>query len=101
MVWKSSARRHVHADAKRRLSLARERSREDAPRDRASFALDAEAYDEYGKAMIEMAHFVKPIMSMTPPDPHLAESKRSGRISLFWVVDFKNFPTKTSTTRCS
>ena len=31
--------------------------------------LDAEAYDEYGKAMIEMAHFVKPIMSMTPPDP--------------------------------
>src|SRR5688500_6132974 len=31
--------------------------------------LDAEAYDEYGKAMLEMAHFVKPIMSMTPPDP--------------------------------
>jgi phytoene dehydrogenase-like protein len=31
--------------------------------------LDAEAYDEYGKAMIEMAHFVKQIMSMTPPDP--------------------------------
>ena len=31
--------------------------------------LDAEAYDEYGKAMVEMAHFVKPIMSMTPPDP--------------------------------
>src|SRR6188474_2377805 len=31
--------------------------------------LDAEAYDEYGKAMIEMAHFVKPILNMTPPDP--------------------------------
>ena len=31
--------------------------------------LDAEAYDEYGKAMIEMAHFVKPVMNMTPPDP--------------------------------
>src|SRR5947199_4411182 len=31
--------------------------------------LDAEAYDEYGKAMLEMAHFVKPIMNMTPPDP--------------------------------
>jgi len=31
--------------------------------------LDAEAYDEYGKAMLDMAHFVKPIMSMTPPDP--------------------------------
>ena len=31
--------------------------------------LDAEAYDEYGKAMIEMAHFVKPVMNMIPPDP--------------------------------
>src|SRR4030081_2202831 len=31
--------------------------------------LDAEAYDEYGKVMLEMAHFVKPIMNMTPPDP--------------------------------
>jgi phytoene dehydrogenase-like protein len=31
--------------------------------------LDAEAYDEYGKAMIEMGRFVKPILSMTPPDP--------------------------------
>jgi len=31
--------------------------------------LDAEAYDEYGKAMLEMAQFVKPIMNMTPPDP--------------------------------
>jgi len=31
--------------------------------------LDAEAYDEYGKAMIDMAHFVKPVMNMTPPDP--------------------------------
>src|SRR5438477_7257638 len=31
--------------------------------------LDAEAYDEYGKAMLEMAHFVKHIMNMTPPDP--------------------------------
>src|SRR5436853_3169518 len=31
--------------------------------------LDPEAYEEYGKAMIEMAQFVKPIMNMTPPDP--------------------------------
>jgi len=31
--------------------------------------LDAEAYDEYGKAMLEMAQFVKPVMNMTPPDP--------------------------------
>jgi phytoene dehydrogenase-like protein len=31
--------------------------------------LDAEAYDEYGKAMIEMGRFAKPILSLTPPDP--------------------------------
>src|SRR5688500_4384411 len=31
--------------------------------------LDAEAYDEYGKAMIEMGRFAKPILGMTPPDP--------------------------------
>jgi phytoene dehydrogenase-like protein len=30
---------------------------------------DAEAYDEYGKAMVEMARFVKPLLDMTPPDP--------------------------------
>ncbi|MCA1613073.1 MAG: NAD(P)/FAD-dependent oxidoreductase, partial [Acidobacteria bacterium] len=31
--------------------------------------LDAEAYDEYGRAMVEMGRFVKPILGMTPPDP--------------------------------
>src|SRR5262245_10707600 len=31
--------------------------------------LDAEAYDEYGKAMVEMARFVKPILHMKPTDP--------------------------------
>jgi len=31
--------------------------------------LDAEAYEEYGKAMVEMGRFVKPILSMAPPDP--------------------------------
>jgi len=30
---------------------------------------DAEAYDEYSKAMVDMARFVKPILSMVPPDP--------------------------------
>src|SRR5512144_1374851 len=37
--------------------------------------LDAEAYDEYGKAMVEMARFVKPILTMTPPDPLSLEPK--------------------------
>jgi phytoene dehydrogenase-like protein len=31
--------------------------------------MDAEAYDDYGKAMVEMGRFVKPILNMTPPDP--------------------------------
>lgn len=32
-------------------------------------ALDAEAYEEYGKAMVEQGRFVKPILGMAPPDP--------------------------------
>src|SRR5215475_3036182 len=47
----------VNDHAKTRLEIARH-SR-----------LDAEAYDEYGKAMVEMGRFVKPILGMTPPDP--------------------------------
>jgi phytoene dehydrogenase-like protein len=31
--------------------------------------LDAEAYDEFSKMMTPMCRFVKPILSMTPPDP--------------------------------
>lgn len=31
---------------------------------------DAEAYDEYSRAMVDMARFVKPILSMVPPDPY-------------------------------
>ena len=30
---------------------------------------DAEAYDDYSRLMVEMARFVKPILSMAPPDP--------------------------------
>src|SRR5437016_1441245 len=47
----------VNDDARTRREIARHST------------LDAEAYDEYGKAMVEMARFVKPIMNMTPPDP--------------------------------
>ena len=32
-------------------------------------ASDAEAYEEYSRLMFEMAKFVKPILSMAPPDP--------------------------------
>jgi phytoene dehydrogenase-like protein len=30
---------------------------------------DAEAYDEYGRLMVDMARFVKPVLSVVPPDP--------------------------------
>jgi phytoene dehydrogenase-like protein len=31
--------------------------------------VDAEAYDDYGRAMLEMGRFAKPFLAMTPPDP--------------------------------
>ena len=31
--------------------------------------LDAEAYEEFGKSMVNMCRFVKPILGMIPPDP--------------------------------
>src|SRR5438034_1777874 len=37
--------------------------------------LDAEAYEDYGKAMVEMGRFVKPILTMTPPDPTSLEPR--------------------------
>src|SRR6478752_1671108 len=37
--------------------------------------VDAEAYDEFGKAMQAMCRFVKPILSMVPPDPHSLNQK--------------------------
>ena len=45
--------------------------------------LDAEAYDEYGKAMVEMARFVKPILNMTPPDPL---SSHPRELAKFWFL---------------
>src|SRR5215471_15207834 len=47
----------VNDHAKTRLEIARHSK------------LDAEAYDEFGKAMQAMCRFVKPILNMTPPDP--------------------------------
>jgi phytoene dehydrogenase-like protein len=32
-------------------------------------ATDAEAYEEYGRLMVQMARFIKPILSIVPPDP--------------------------------
>ena len=37
--------------------------------------VDAEAYEEFGKAMQQMCRFVKPILSMVPPDPSTLNPK--------------------------
>src|SRR4026209_2409624 len=42
--------------------------------------LDAEAYDEYGKAMAEKAGTVNPTLNMTPPDPLSLNPRDLGRL---------------------
>ncbi|HXH25472.1 MAG TPA: NAD(P)/FAD-dependent oxidoreductase [Vicinamibacterales bacterium] len=37
--------------------------------------LDAEAYDEYARAMVEMGRFVKPLLGLVPPDPTLLDPR--------------------------
>jgi phytoene dehydrogenase-like protein len=41
---------------------------------------DAEAYDEYAKAMVDMARFVKPILQMVPPDPFSSDVRGLARL---------------------
>ena len=53
--------------------------------------LDAEAYDEFGRAMYEMCKFVKPILSMSPPDPS-RPSVRDLRNALFMARRFRALP---------
>ena len=50
--------------------------------------LDAEAYDEYGRAMVEMGRFVKPILSMLPPDPTSLDPRGIGQL-LFLLRRFQ------------
>jgi phytoene dehydrogenase-like protein len=53
--------------------------------------LDAEAYDEYGRAMVEMGRFVKPILGMLPPDPTSLDP-RGLRTLLFLLRRFQQLP---------
>ena len=45
--------------------------------------LDAEAYDEYGRAMVEMGRFAKPILGLVPPDPLSLDPR--GLLDLFAI----------------
>jgi phytoene dehydrogenase-like protein len=51
--------------------------------------VDAEAYDEYGRAMVEMGRFVKPILDMLPPDP-MSLDPRELRKLLFLAQRFRS-----------
>src|SRR5215510_3279143 len=53
--------------------------------------LDAEAYDEYGKAMIEMGRFVRPILGMLPPDPTSLDPRGLKQL-LFLLQRFRRLP---------
>src|SRR6187399_3652690 len=53
--------------------------------------LDAEAYDEYGRAMVEMGRFVRPILSMLPPDPTSLDPRGLKQL-LFLLQRFRRLP---------
>jgi phytoene dehydrogenase-like protein len=53
--------------------------------------LDADAYDEYGRAMVEMGRFVKPILGMLPPDPTSLDPRGLKQL-LFLLQRFRALP---------
>src|ERR1700674_2970459 len=55
--------------------------------------VDAEAYDEFGKAMQAMGRFVKPILSMVPPDPSTLNPRELMKL-LFLGRRFQKLPTE-------
>ncbi len=41
---------------------------------------DAEAYDEFGRLMVQLAYAVKPLLGMVPPDPTSLRPRELGRL---------------------
>ncbi len=66
----------VNDDAKTRREIARHS------------LVDAEAYAEYGRAMVKMGQFVRPILNMLPPDP-MSLDPRELRRSLSLIQRFR------------
>ena len=60
------------------------------------FALDAEAYDEFGQAMVQMCQFVKPIIGMVPPDPTSLDPRDLKKL-YFLGRRFQELPRRTNT----
>src|SRR4249920_3405119 len=55
--------------------------------------VDAEAYEEFGKAMQAMCRFVKPILSMVPPDPSTLNPRELMKL-LFIGKRFQGLPSE-------
>ncbi|MFY9611450.1 MAG: NAD(P)/FAD-dependent oxidoreductase, partial [Blastocatellia bacterium] len=55
--------------------------------------LDAEAYEEFGKAMLAMCRFVKPILNMVPPDPATVNPRELMKL-LFIGRRFRDLPSE-------
>jgi phytoene dehydrogenase-like protein len=55
--------------------------------------LDAEAYEEFGKAMQAMCRFVKPILGMVPPDPSTLNPRELMKL-LFIGRRFQHMPSE-------
>ena len=55
--------------------------------------LDAEAYEEFGKAMQAMCRFVKPILSMVPPEPTTLNPRELMKL-LFIGRRFQDMPSE-------
>jgi phytoene dehydrogenase-like protein len=52
---------------------------------------DAEAYEEYGQLMAQMARFIKPILSMVPTDPRRPDPRDIAELAAL-VKDFSQLP---------
>jgi phytoene dehydrogenase-like protein len=55
--------------------------------------LDAEAYEEFGKSMVAMCRFVKPILGMIPPDPTSLDPRDLKKLA-FLGKRFQSLPAK-------
>ncbi len=54
---------------------------------------DAEAYEEYGLLMAQMARFIKPILGMTPTDPRRPDPRDAAALASL-LKDFSGLPRK-------
>jgi phytoene dehydrogenase-like protein len=52
---------------------------------------DADAYERYGQAMVDMGRFVRPILGLTPADP-LSPHPRSLKQAAFLLGHFRSLP---------